>query len=1134
MSSMRARAPADVLAMGPQTHHIISASAGTGKTYAIEHRVLDLIIRGDARIDQVLVVTFTEKATAELRFRIRRKLEALLAMTSSDAREDEAHWLIDRLAITRLQEALLAFDRAPIFTIHGFCHRVASESGFARGRALHPNQVPAESVFAEAFAELVRTELVLDPSVAPLLAAWFGRGRTAQDLRKHLFECRERGGTLEPTLDEEALLDALERLRSSLTGEPGDLLAKLDVHPATLKAIGKRCASVQPVLEGSQSVASAARAIATLEPIRKDLQWLAEHRDKSTGELTLPMFSELDTVALELDAAVTSAILPRLERFLGHRKAIEGQIDFGDMLAQVASALEGPDGEPLCAELRERYPRGLIDEFQDTSELQWKIFRRIYLSGGEAKLTVVGDPKQAIYGFRGADLHTYEEACEQLRAAGAAELALRTNYRSTPKLIEALTTITASVPGEPFFAVTAADARVQAGRDTRLLDANGEPAAAVVVFDADPAVKLTSDALGRKIVDRFTSEVAALLSDHGALEIESGGQRHPIGPADIMMLTRSRGDSERLAESLLRRGIASSTLHNQDLFATREASELLDLLRAIASPRSTRERSRALASRFFDLPLAAVAMANQQPDEVHAIAMLHTWRKRSERVSLEILLPEIVSESKLSLRELATGIGSATMTNTEPIVELLVADVVRSRCGLAELADRLEARIAHATANERSVETPVRIAADADAVQIMTIHSSKGLEAPVVFVFGGYGRRSIHRDRMHTYHAQLPGGRATRRLRVGRPPPELTDAIESERDAENERLMYVAITRAAARLYAVRIEAGTFSVGGPYAILNRRLTQAADQAADDGHFERRNLREVANNDEVATISDQPIAPATLEEPLLPADIEQIREQRAGVAVTSYSRMKRAGGSESAEKLGNDATGVDGSLGRLGGREVGIMLHWILERVDLAEVSDLESAEEFSSCEQTCHLVDRAIRAFAVDGKYREKVEALIFAGLSTPLELTVAEQTYSIGSFRECTREAREVAFTFPAHGDDGELRGYVTGFLDVVLEADGRLYVVDWKSDALASYGPAALAAHVEANYQNQLELYSLALERMLGLTKTAAADPHSQFGGVIYCFLRGNACYGVRPSEADLARFRQTLDEKDEAWQR
>ena len=260
------------------------------------------------------------------------------------------------------------------------------------------------------------------------------------------------------------------------------------------------------------------------------------------------------------------------------------------------------------------------------------------------------------------------------------------------------------------------------------------------------------------------------------------------------------------------------------------------------------------------------------------------------------------------------------------------------------------------------------------------------------------------------------------------------------------------------------------------------------------------------------------------EPTIPEHIERIRDLRGCIPMTSYSQIHRGTSSHlTGEKFGNDALGIDGSIGSLGGREVGILIHWILEHLPLALVRGLSEFDEFIAIEEVIALIDRAMRAFALDGEHRPAIEQLAFAGLVCPWN--IGDQI--VGSLADSAHCAREVEFTFPLDCDLNK-HGYVTGILDVLAESNGKLYVIDWKSDALASYSAEAIGGHVKTNYAIQSEIYSLALAQM-----TQSLDPNDPmrlFGGVIYCFLRGQAATGHRASLTELDRYRNTLAESDE----
>ena len=320
---------------------VVEASAGTGKTWFVTRRVVDLLLSTDATIDRIVVVTYTEKATAELRLRLRALLAAMAhgepEAPPADAGPDQA-WILDDERRARLLAAIEGFDTAPISTIHGFCQRVLTDESFAARRAFEQVQVPDDAVLRDAFVAALRERFARDP--------------------------------VERALLEEFLVDggSIERLF------------------AAVLAVYRSGAELSTVADGPG-----------------------------------PKLVEL----------MRDEVVARADR----SKRRGGQLDFQDMLKLTADALTGEGGDDLARRLATRYPWALIDEFQDTDPLQWKIIERVWGGPPARGLTVVGDPKQAIYSFRGGDVHTYLAATGELRARGATSIDLAVCQRATEDLV---------------------------------------------------------------------------------------------------------------------------------------------------------------------------------------------------------------------------------------------------------------------------------------------------------------------------------------------------------------------------------------------------------------------------------------------------------------------------------------------------------------------------------------------------------------------------------------------------------------------------------------------------------------------------------------------------------------------------
>ncbi len=431
---------------------VVEASAGTGKTFFLEHRVVDLILAG-AELGQLLLVTFTEKAVAELRLRIRDLLDRL-SRAETDA-DGESVWDLDDVAKKRLRAAVTSFDHAPIFTIHGFCHRILVEDAFAARRLFEQTQVADEVAFDAAFGVLLREQFARDAADRDLLSAFLQTDRTVDHLRELLLKCARADAPLRRQLDPAAARAAVADLYAALgrTDQRASLAVEIkgtrdrDYVTSRLEDIGLALAMRTPE-------APTPELLAMIESVRKPMTELLEKLQDC--RLGTPMaMRAIESLAMvlqagSLDEAVAAAFLPKILTRITSDKAELGQFDYDDMLELVWDALRDDfRGPELATRLRTRMPWAMIDEFQDTDPVQWDIFRTIWMHNAAKGLTIVGDPKQAIYGFRGADVQTYIAARDEMLRAGATRVALTVNRRSSERLVEAANHLIVGNLGQP-------------------------------------------------------------------------------------------------------------------------------------------------------------------------------------------------------------------------------------------------------------------------------------------------------------------------------------------------------------------------------------------------------------------------------------------------------------------------------------------------------------------------------------------------------------------------------------------------------------------------------------------------------------------------------------------------------------
>ena len=397
---------------------VVEASAGTGKTFFLEHRVIDLILAG-AELGQILLVTFTDKAVAELRLRIRDLLDRLSRTTVASAADHEPAWIVDDDARRRLRAAVTAFDHAPIYTIHGFCHRILIEDAFSARRLFDQTQIADEVAFDAAFGALLRERFAYRSPDRDLLGAFLetrtlsGAPRTVDALRALLLGCVRADARLRRPVDPEVVHATFERLAAAFGNEAtcaAVIASERRWAPAWV-------ARITEALAWCAEDPTPPRQLAAIDQIRDVADKLASRAAKLPPDVVAAVRAVASTMSL--DEAIAAQMLPAVIARIGADKAEHGQFDYDDMLELVWAALTGPRRHELAARLRERTPWAMIDEFQDTDPVQWNIFRSVWMHPDARGLTIVGDPKQAIYGFRGADVETYVAARDEMLRADA-------------------------------------------------------------------------------------------------------------------------------------------------------------------------------------------------------------------------------------------------------------------------------------------------------------------------------------------------------------------------------------------------------------------------------------------------------------------------------------------------------------------------------------------------------------------------------------------------------------------------------------------------------------------------------------------------------------------------------------------
>jgi exodeoxyribonuclease V beta subunit len=1130
-------------------HVVIDASAGTGKTFTLENLVVELVLSTDLTIDRLLCVTFTEKATHEIRARVRSKLEALLAGRGESATEEQIRvgdaWALDDRRRKKLEAALHTFDAATIATIHAFCHRVLRENAFASGRCFEERQVDGREAFGRALRDALRANLARDPARARWLEAALRSGWSIGRIEELLWSCARERAPIRPAFDPAVLDAALAAFPVDEAREPRNLgeLKAWGVHGRTAGTI---CGALSEVADLVERVRVAADAPLFVREA-KDL--VAKLRDRLPALSPRPgRAARVVAAALDLaratppfSAAIANALLDGVKDELARGKRASGRYDFDDMLSMVDEALRGPGGSALADAMRQRWRYALIDEFQDTDETQWSIFRRAFFERGAgitpSVLLVVGDPKQSIYRFRGADVDTYLAASDEILAAGGARVRLGDNYRATPALVAATNRFFDQDAADPFFTGEVEYEPVTCGRTERgLVDGEGRPLSPLCALRFQGEMPFAH--LGRWIAREARAATDA------ARPWRFDGRALDYG--DLFVLTRSGREGREIGRALRAAGVPHAFYKEDGLFQTQEAKDLRALLSAIDEPDDPARRVAAWLTPFFGLPLAEVERARGLPLAHPLLARLYAWKALADARDFDRLFQSVIRDSGFVRREIFFADGERDLTNTLHLLEVLTEYARGGRATLRDLLQELSGLIAKTRLPLDLEGNMQRLESDRSAVQIMTIHKAKGLEAPLVFVAGGLTAGGPDGERVRIYHEE---GR--RFAWVGSPTPDVKPLIDREEREEEQRLMYVALTRAMGRLYLPCVsgaDGAPKAMRGPYEPVNKRVHALIEEA---------DPMLVVENVDVTSIASPPLAAADLAwrpaPELLREDPDEsgfatLRENHAAAVVTSYTRlriaraMSRSPWAVPAEDRRADkaAAAVDElpTTTLRAARASGIFLHELLERAPLVSFAQRGSFVEWRARADVVALFDEAIATHRIDPAQREHAEHLVWKAYTTPVALPGGGRLESFAAARAL---AREMEFVYPITpgtappraGDDGASSvwigqgAYVRGSLDLAFEHEGLTYFADWKSDSLASYAPEALARHVAAHYMDQAKLYALAVVRLLGVR--SPADYEARFGGLLYCFLRGfgerDGLWSARPRWDQITAWDESL---------
>ncbi|MGQ4277151.1 exodeoxyribonuclease V subunit beta [Pseudidiomarina sp. E22-M8] len=1223
--------------------HLIEASAGTGKTYTIAALYLRLVLGHDAEDPgqqhagermksprDILVVTFTDAATEELRDRIRARLTEAAAFFRNELEQADSflHDLRNEystetwpLQARVLDLAAQQMDEAAVSTIHGWCNRMLSEHAFASGslftQTLNADnsalrQQAAEDYWRHFIAQIKTTDLA---SYQVMTSTFTSPDAVVSRCRELVQSYEVNAATAEPIGDLSDQLSIVQRylaakqefrenvhqlaqwqqklaqFRETFVAKVGDK-KQVDGRKLTRKNLDNWLAKVDEWLAALEVSPSTVELLPELTPPawkRLTVEGLQEAAkfELCAEEVAFPRMLEdalqqhnaLPDPAAELLRHAAAWSQARFRELQQQR----AEIGFDDMLTRLRDALRGDTGQQLATKLREQFPIAMIDEFQDTDPVQYEIFNRIYSiadTGDDYGIFLIGDPKQAIYSFRNADIFTYLSA---RRATQNRHHTLGVNFRSTQAMVDASNQLFAQAEeaergaflfkqhGQnplPFHRVAAHGLHTEFVCDDQVQTA--------LEFDvlAGMDSKSNNPELDHGLANGFAEKIVALLNNPTAgFRHRESGDFVRLKPKDIAILVANGFQAGLIRQALRRRSLGSVYLSERDsVFAGRLAMDVYTLLDACAHPRDPSRLRGVLGCELLGLGLTEISVITDQElrwdNFAEQFADYHVaWQQQGVLAMLQQLLHDFDVPARL----LAKTNGERELTDVLHLAELLQqqAQLVEGHHGLLRFMVEHIEQAQEDNNRANSTELQVRLESDAELIQVITIHKSKGLQYPLVFLpFISRGRNDkvSFPQRYHDADGKLC-------MALDNQNAEIVERIKDENFAEELRKLYVAVTRAQ---YATFIGIADYKTRSNSAVnyLFKHSTRVQDGEPSninkraDPELHEFELPKVSKNVDLANVLTRTDYVSQVAEPPH-YHVCQMPEGHRFEAwwVASYSALRYgewiasddADGGNLLEALHEDQAEVVEqpeaatihSFPR--GATPGTFLHGLLEDA---------GNDGFATVAAELDKLDAWIAQRTISAPWNEHQRTLqqwLFDYLHTSFELANTESCRLV----DLTDYQAEPEFWFPAHHVDAEqldqlvrnhvlpehgrprvlattLNGMLKGFIDLVFEWQGKYYVADYKSNYLGANDGAYLPEKMrdkilESRYDMQFVIYTLALHKLL---KSRLGNYHydTHVGGAVYLFLRGHkaasgGAFFHRPSRQLIEQLEQLFDQAEAA---
>jgi exodeoxyribonuclease V beta subunit len=1122
--------------------HLIEASAGTGKTYNITRLYLRLLLEKDYTVEQILVMTFTKDATEEIRGRIGEVLRESLNRWNSLIEEDEfyrhltAH-VSEEQAKAKLKRAILYLDEASIFTLHGFCKRVLSQYAFQSGLSFNLDMdTSGQDLIIEACQDWYRLLAKEHEGDFLSISQYWPH---PQRFLEHFASAIGKQTQLEVRSEDELIIEfnaLIQRVKSDVVINESFITEHL-IDSKKGKEREQRVADFDALnawLSEPLSYENQQLDVSSIKPLpikffdgRRFPKALKPQLNESFSQA-----NKLKTVVSKFPETILKARAFNIVRrgigeislLIDNKKAKHKRLTFDDLISTLAKQLTNDDSEKLSLLLRQQFPVAMVDEFQDTDTAQFTILKAIYPLTVSNALYLIGDPKQAIYGFRGGDIFTYLSAREYCQY----QWVMDTNWRSTQHMIngynrlfygnklddEGGDTFGFNIPYQPVKASPKAKANKQ------LLSSNSEKALQFAYFNPTHDASSTVKQDFRPTMALWcANKINQLLTTKDSA----------IKPQDIAILVRDGGEANEIKVALQSLGLTGVFLSNRsNLWHSEQAKQLLLLIKAILYVENDRFFVAGLASGL--LPFSHNDLRALQQEEIEwqnlkfkFLSLREEWQYKGFIAMAIHLLHDHIRVPVLD--------HDRALTNIVHLFELLQSSSERYRQP-QELLYWFEQQV---NVELTEAEAELRLESDEDLIKIVTQHGSKGLEYPVVFVPFATRYKDptrIGSRKLNVIHYHDQSGKQS--IALGSDSPHIKSMVE-EAYAESIRLLYVAVTRAEQQCYLL-VANFDKSYLSPLGLtlkwtvetnIEENLQQLSEEQPNDIGF--------ITIDDIESVNQPNLGVVNKELPCVPEFTGAIERDWWLSSFTALSKNLRHVGVSApdrdsnamAEQFQHESTNT--AIMRFAltkGAVTGNLLHDIFEHVDfsLSNWHTLINSyfdkypEVLKSWQpdELCQWLDEIVSAPLIDDislKTLSRNKMLHEAEFYFPMKSANTSSLTQLLSSHRLRYKGQNNQIKHVQLPHYQKLKGMMHGFIDLIFEHDGKFYVCDYKSNYLgddySDYQQDAMQDNIQQHhYDLQYLIYSLALHRQLKLT-VKNYDPELHFGGVVYCYLRGMTVY-------------------------